>query len=292
MAEAQVAAPATPAAPQVADTAKGTEGKQESAKPAEQTAEEFEEVAIGSHKGKVSKKLAEQLKNLERGYQAKYQEIAQMRKEYPQQVMQAFKNNPKEFMSRMGIDPVEFAEATLAEKIEMMGLSPEQLELRELKKYREETEKEKAERQKKEQEEKESAEYNQHYEKFQKDFVESWKKTGLTADPYFGQLMAATMLSYSKQGKDLTPDEAAVIVKDRWTEQARGILSTLDVEQLKSILGDELLKKVREYEIAKVTGKAPGAPKSKEPAKTAVTQKKPMNELEWREQMKNLADNV
>jgi hypothetical protein len=253
--------------------------------------DDMEEIALGSVKGKIPRAMAKAIKEYERGFHSKAQEAAKLKRDLDGYE----KADVREILKRKNIDAYEFSEATLAEKLEMLQMSPEQKRLREyeakLKGY-EEQEK----RAKDEAEKVELTRREQHAQgELDKEVGKAFQDSGLPKHPYFIQQIAAVMLAAGKQGFDLSAEAAAVKVKERFNAHLQQVLESLDDDGLQKYLGDRNLKRLREAEIRRVTGNtAPTAnstqrPGDAKPSATRVNQpKKPMNEREYREHIAKL----
>jgi hypothetical protein len=299
MSDVAAAAPAaaaseTPAAATTGaqgDTNQAAGGKDSAAK-AKAVAEQMEELTIGSVKAKVPASVAKAIKELERGAQGKMQEAAQAKKQ-AQEFVKWAASSPKDFLRKTGIDPYDFAEATLAEKIKLMQETPEQKEARELREENKRYKESEKERQDREAKERQDREFTEASQKFNQEFVEAWQNSGLPPDKYFGQLMAAEILSHNKKtGEHLSPKEAASKIKARFQTQARGIFDNATPEAIVEVLGDAIVKKLREHELKKVSTAAPTPNSSARPGHAPATESKkpnkPMNEEQWREYMAKL----
>lgn len=292
----------------------GTAGKEQVSQAAKKTQaspapseSEFEEVALGSTKGKASKEIAQTIKALEKGFQSKSQELAQKNK-----LMSLAKENPKEFFKQTGVDAYEFAEKLLAEKYEQMQMSPEQRELMELKA-------EKAQREQQEQASKqeilseikkfvqlpEGAEkaskeelvqflnhQKQTYQKVQNqietEFVEALKAENLPAKEARYLLAKASfeMSSALKQGKSLTPKQAIAKVKGEFIGSTRELFGAMSDEQLHQALEDGLFDRIQKFQLNRLTASAASKfgtqNQGQAQASTPPVKQKPMNEIEWR----------
>lgn len=277
------------------------------AKPAVKAEDDNEEVHLGSFKGKVPKGLAAEIKNYVRGSQVKMREFAQMQKlaqTDPAAFIKAHgvsaKENPKlakQVLESMGLDPYDFSEMTLAEKLEQLSLSPEQKRLRELEAFKAEKENEEKTKAEKERADKESKLEAEQSQTIRQELVEAWKDSGLPPHRYFGGMIAAQMLSHQQQnhkreenGLDplppLSAKQAAAKVKADFISHVREVLSAMDPQGILGLLG-ETMTKVREYDIQRVSSqdskngtsqKRTGAPVSVQ----SNTNKKPMSEQEFR----------
>jgi len=262
---------------------------QQKAKPQSQEAsgsDDFEEVRVGSHTMKVSKADAKVIKSLERGFHAKSQEAAGAKRQL-QEAETLAKSDRKGFLKKYGIDPEEFAEMTLAEKLEEMELSPEQKELRDLKRWKAEQEQTQKEAEEQARQEQIQAEEQKMSQSLRTEMFQAWQESGLPPHPYFGKRMAATMMAAKAQGEDLSWSDAAAIVKEDFGSNARAVLEQLDGQAIQTLLGDKILKTIRDFEVARVTGqsapKQPSADQNTRPGQKPASQQKPaMSEREWR----------
>jgi hypothetical protein len=257
--------------------------------------DEYEEIKIGSASGKVPKALAKTIKDLERGVKAKFQEASQVQKRMAQ-IEEAIKSNPRAVLKHYGVDPEEFAEATLAEKIEMLTMSPEQKRLKELeeenKRYKEYEQKSK-EQQEKEKYAKEEADHRQSIDL---EIADAWKdvKDELPADTYYVKQIAAlmrdsTMMAMNKQiERPLTAKQAAAIVKQRFENTIPSIITKLSPERMMKLIGEQNFSRMREWDLNRITDKAAPTPNShpRPDAKSTSVRKEaspkgPMSEDQW-----------
>lgn len=282
--QAQPAAQPTKSTPQ-GQAAPKADPKATQAAPAE----EFEEIKLGGAQGKVPKQLATAIKELERGMQARFQEAATIKKQF-NDFAQAAKANPDLFFKQFGVDPDQYTQARLAQKLQREMMSPDQRKSLELE---EENRRLKADNETRAQQEKvqrERVEYEQADRQNKTQMLDSWKKSGLPEDPRFLSWMAATMRAAVLQQKPLTWDQVADIVKrDYWAHSKRTV-SSLTPQQLEEYLGPDALKKWREFDVARVanpTAQASNSPGQGRPAAKAASQsknaKKPaLTESQWK----------
>lgn len=273
-------------------------------KGSEAEAEGHEEIRLGGKAYKLPKDVAKAVKDYERGVQKKFQSVSQEQKQYAQQLEarfeQAFKQNPRAMFERYGMDAREFSEMTLAEQIELMQMSPEQKELRELRAERERNQMTAKQQQEADARAAEQAKENDMRQAMDTEFAEAWKESGLPADTYYVRQIAAVvadsmrLVQRGDMRRPLTAKAAASIVKERFESHVSGISSKLPPEALYKLIGPENFNRLREWDVARVTGsQAPAS--QKRPADQAAsgsTRKSPLvfhNEHEWREHMDKLA---
>lgn len=250
-------------------------------------------------------KVRDALKKAElgEGAQSKMQQAAQLRQQ-AEQIIRFARANPKEFFKQTGVDPYEFAEATLAEKYEMMQMSPEQKRLMELeKKNKDYEDREKQMREEREKHERSQTEHKLRGE-IENEIVEAWKESGLPRHKYFAARIAAEMGSSLAQKKAGVIDqacsakEAAANVKAQVVSELQDIVlqvAKTDPAAAQQLLGNELMKILRDYDVKRVTGSGqatqfgnqrPGTQPASEKSKNSG--KQPMSEKEWDKYFKGL----
>lgn len=246
-------------------------------------------VKVNGETRDVTVKELLKLQQLEKASQSKMQ-AASKKEQEAMNWLRLAETNPAEFLRKRGIDPDEFAESTLAEKFELMKMSPEQKRLREL----EQKEKEWAEREKNEKDAKEKEEYSraelQELNALDKEFGEALSESGIKKpSKYTVAQIAARMLSASRQNKSLTVKEAAASVVAERRESLLEELDSMDGETLHEWLGKGNQKKFRDFDVERVSGKQTSLKQQSPGAKPASGAKKAFqSEQEWRAHMDEL----
>lgn len=127
-------------------------------------------------------------------------------------------------------------------------------------------------------------EFTQGVDNFANELLEAWQAQGLPRQKEFGQWMAQVMMDHQKRtGESLQPSEAAAKVKARFLKSTQSLLSQMDAKAIQETLGEEILKKLRDYDVSRVTQSGPqfGVPNDQAPQ--AVNEpKKYLNQVEWR----------
>jgi len=201
-----------------------------------------------------------------------------------QELVAYAKTNPRDFFERIGVDPYEFSQMTLTEKVKALEMTPEQKKLaeyeNELKKYKEQEKK----NQEKEQLSKREIEYQKAAQSLDNELVQAFEKSGLPRNKFFFMqacaLMNNDLVRYEQEMQEhgysdkepLNAMDALAIVKESFPLLLREALSVQDLNQVRQILGDELLTKLREDDINRVQNKVadkkpskPNQPKKDEP---------------------------
>lgn len=112
----------------------------------------------------------------------------------------------------------------------------------------------------------------------------AWEKHGLPKQKEMGQWMAQVMSDYNKRtGETLQPDRAAAIVKARFLNSTKSLLSQMDAKAIHETLGEDVIKKLREYDIEQVRSSGPQFGKQENsPAPAASEERKTINQFEFR----------
>lgn len=280
-------------------------------------------IKVNGQTRKVSVKEALKQAELGVGAQQRMQEAAKERKE-AQRLAHLAKTDPDKYLAEIGQDPDQYAERRLVSKYERMAMTPEQREHMEtkerLKNY------EQAETQTKQGMinelkgilndvpdglEKLSKEelyghvqrakhiYGEQIQNIEKEFIDAWQATGLPKSPIFGQwtasLMHASQVQKNAGQRDqaLQAKEAAGIVKETFMNAVREITGTMDAEALHQLFGQDTLKKLREFDVQRVTGTkpVPSLEQSNRPAQRAAStnsKTKTVNESGWKAAFANI----
>jgi hypothetical protein len=284
------------------------------------------EVKIGATKVRLNKDAAKAVKDLERGYQTKAQEAAKAT-QFARQLTQFAKDNPKDFLRQTGQDPYEFAEMTLAEKLETLNLSPEQKRMTEVEKRAQDAEQKLRAREAQDEARNLSARETQAIQSLDREIGEAWKESGLPPTRHLGSKIAFEMMrnekirssERQKYGESQTPvlsarDAAANVKKEFEMETStavsklgpdahegpiadayRKLLSGLDSQTILKFLGSNVVKKLRNFDVASaISGSQPnssaGRPGQNWSASGKQEQKSnQMSESEYREYFARLA---
>lgn len=168
------------------------------------------------------------------------------------QIGKEFEENPESMLARLGPKGREIAEKFLLSQIKDEMLTPEEKELRELKKYKESTEAEKAkmrEAQEKEASAKREAEIANTY---QAKFIAALEQSGLPKSPDMVKRMAQMEKKNLEYGLDLTPKELAEEVKKELINLVKFVAGDADGDQLINIFGEDISKKIRKSDLKKL----------------------------------------
>lgn len=231
---------------------------------------------------------------LQEATEQKYQKVkqsaaeAQAYKAQLQQLATVAKTDPKRFFQELGVDPYEFAEATLTEKLKLMEMSPEARELQEVKQKL--AQKEQSERElKKKHEENEKTQSEQKYASIvDKEIADALRESGLPKTKYYATRIPYIMMRSIQQarGGDTEPmnaKQAAEIVKKEFLSEAQELLTGMDINQIRELLGDKV-KALREDDVKRFQNQGAEKPKdSSTPTRNQKKDKPAFTQKEWEE---------
>lgn len=127
-------------------------------------------------------------------------------------------------------------------------------------------------------------EFQQGIDNLSNELLSAWEQSGLPRQKEFGQWMAQVMSDYQKRtGQSLQPADAAARVKARFLDSTRGLLSQMDAKAIQETLGEEIVEKLRKYDVERVSNSSPQLNTNNDQAVPAVNEpKKTMNQFEFR----------
>jgi hypothetical protein len=121
----------------------------------------------------------------------------------------------------------------------------------------------------------------------EREFVDAWKSTGLPKTPFIGARMAFLAKNgKNENGEPLQISEAAGRVKEAYVNDLREFVSNLDAQAIHDTLGKEIIQKLRDFDVQRVTGQAASQPiQNQSPGGKPASEKKYLNQIEWRKAM-------
>lgn len=164
------------------------------------------------------------------------------------------KENPKEFLAKTGLDPKKFAYDEVAEDLKNKLRDPREVELEAAQKRLKEYETKEADAKKKAQEEKLSRESKAFEQKLHSEMIEALEafpelpKNGYTV----ASLARAIDTVREKTGILLSAKEVAPKVVQDLRNSLKGVVKGASAEQLIELIGEEGMKAIRAYDIAKL----------------------------------------
>lgn len=234
--------------------------------------QEFEEEIDLSDEEAIKRHL-----QMSKAAQKRMSEAAKARRE-AEQFIHTLKTNPRKVLTdpNLGVDFRKLAEEYLAEQLEAEMLTPEQRRLREVEaklREREEQDKARAEEEQAKQLEQLRAQYAQDYDKT---ISEALQTEGLPKTPKTVKRMAELMYKNLDMGLELEPKQLVSIVREDYINEIKELFSSADGETLLKLLGDDVAKKIRKTDLARLKTKPletkrPSAPAQPEPSQKRVS---------------------
>lgn len=182
-----------------------------------------------------------------------FEDAAKARKEAEEKLAKI--KDPRELrkiLQEAGVDFRKVSEEYLFEQLEEDNLTPEQKELRELKRFKEEQERLAQERaQQEEQARLQAAEehYTQHYDN---QIVKALEASALPRSPGVIRRVAQHMLTALESDIDLDPADAIEMVRADYATDIKSVLGGLNENDLLQLLGDDVAGKIRKADLARV----------------------------------------
>lgn len=182
---------------------------------------------------------------------------------------------------RLGLDPKAKREALeryyKQNYIDPEIMTPEQRRIAELENERKTWQQKEQERLQKEEQEKSQQIERYHAEQYQKMFIDALSKGGLPNEGPAGaacvRRMADLMAKNVAMGLDLTPDHLAQLVREDYVGEHKSLYSNLEGDALLSLMGEEVVNKIRKADLARLKAGIPTVPKT--PIDTAKADQKP-----------------
>lgn len=276
----------------------------ESSKPAkrkisqEQLDDEVE-LKINGKVERMSLKEALNLVSLGKASHQKFEEASKKEKELSQKIklLELAEKNPREYYRQTGKMPdlEKLAEDILAEKYKRQAMSEEQrraLDLEEEnKKLKEEFENQEKQRQAQIFQQIEQ----QEIQRLDQEIGEAWKESGLPNDPYFATQIVYLMKASRNSQNPLTAKQAASIVSNKIQGDLSQMIEKMDAQSVLKLFGEKALKKVREFDIGRLSqagNSRPDSQMTKETRSAKAVPPKVMGQLEYKEYMEKLKNQL
>lgn len=188
------------------------------------------------------------------GAHEKFEQAAKTRKQ-AEDVLEILQKNPAEALSKLGFDVRKLAEDFLAQKIQEEMLTPEQRKVKEMETELQRYKTEKEEFEKQQREVQISTLQVQYEADIQQKIIGAIDAHKLPKNPKTIARFAEYMLQGVENGVDYDPKDLAPRIRRDLEEEHRHMYRDSGVEEILKILGEDTLKKIRQYELQKVKGK-------------------------------------
>jgi len=187
----------------------------------------------------------------------------------------------------IGLDPEKIAEDLIYEKIQREQMTPEQKEAAELKARLMRLEDEKKAQEQEAQTQQMKALEEKYTNDYQSKIISTLEKAGLPKNRRTVARMANYMLAGLQEGVELDPSDVIELVRKDYLEDIQGLFGQLEGDKLLEVLGEDVAKKIRATDLARIKGKAKDPQAKNEPP--PKVEKKKMTKEDWREYMERQA---
>lgn len=237
------------------------------------------------------------IEELKRGYQRddsklkaaqrRFQEAAKIKKQTEAFLAMA-KTNPGEALKRLGVNVDEFINAHVNNLVEQARMSPEEAQRRQLEAELQRYKQAEQAKLQEEQERLNNAEFEKVAQDYSQKIMTALESVNIPKTPESGRRVAQYMLQAHQRKIDLSPQEAAQLVREDYLNDMKALLTGASDESLLELLGEDVAKKIVKTNLAKHQAKTQGASKpivNKQPVEKKDEPPKVFDRAAWRESL-------
>ncbi len=208
---------------------------------------------------------------------------AKQQEKLVKEIAEMIQTNPFELLKRAGYDPRQLAEEYLTQAIEEDMLPENEKELRRVRQEKEELERQyKEELTRREQEQMDVA-IQQAQQEISNNIIDALENSSLPKSPEVVKRIANYMLIAEQKGINVNPKQVIPLVEEDFRNLNSQILRSLDPTKRISYIGEDLLKQIRQDDLARLktsqSQSSQSVPKSKQPTNKKITKE------EWRKEL-------
>ena len=208
---------------------------------------------------------------------------ARQQEKLVKEISEMIQTNPFELLKRAGYDPRQLAEEYLTQAIEEDMLPENEKELRRVRQEKEELERQyKEELTRREQEQMDVA-IQQAQQEISNNIIDALESSSLPKSPEVVKRIANYMLIAEQKGINVNPKQVIPLVEEDFRNLNAQILKSLDPTKRISYIGEDLLKQIRQDDLARLktsqSQSSQSVPKSKQPSNKKITKE------EWRKEL-------
>ncbi len=208
---------------------------------------------------------------------------ARQQEKLVKEIAEMIQTNPWQLLQRAGYDPRQLAEEYLTQAIEEDMLPENEKELRRVRQEKEELERQyKEELTRREQEQMQVA-IQQAQQEISNSIIEALESSSLPKSPEVVKRIANYMLIAEQKGINVNPKQVIPLVEEDFRNLNAQILKSLDPTKRISYIGEDLLKQIRQDDLARLktsqSQTSQSAPKPRQSANKKITKE------EWRKEL-------
>jgi hypothetical protein len=276
-----------------------TAATQEAVRQAAEDARKFK-LKINGQEREYSEAEVIRRAQLAEAAQTKFEEAAQMRKQV-ESLVQALKADPMSVLTapELGINFRELAENYLAKELQREMMPKEQRELEELREWKKQQTEAQEAAKKQQMTAAQQAEFQRVQaaaaKKYDTEISEVLQKSNLPKNAESVKRIASMLKSALEKGVELDVQTVVDFVRDGYTSELQTMTKDLDGEPLVKFLGEDIIKKLRKYDLAQIKAKMAGQqvqpPQSQPEPHTSAPkeEKKFLKPHEWLEEARKRA---
>jgi hypothetical protein len=200
---------------------------------------------------------------------------ARQQEKLVKEIAEMIQTNPFELLKRAGYDPRQLAEEYLTQAIEEDMLPENEKELRKVRYEKEELERQyKEELSRREQEQMDVA-IQQAQQEISNNIIDALENSSLPKSPEVVKRIANYMLIAEQKGINVNPKQVIPLVEEDFRNLNSQILRSLDPTKRISYIGEDLLKQIRQDDLARLktsqSQSSQSVPKSKQSSNKKIT---------------------
>ncbi len=208
---------------------------------------------------------------------------ARQQEKLVKEIAEMIQTNPWQLLQRAGYDPRQLAEEYLTQAIEEDMLPENEKELRRVRQEKEELEKQyKEELTRREQEQMQVA-IQQAQQEISNSIIDALESSSLPKSPEVVKRIANYMLIAEQKGINVNPKQVIPLVEEDFRNLNAQILKSLDPTKRISYIGEDLLKQIRQDDLARLkTSQSQASQSTPKPRQSA---NKKITKEEWRKEL-------
>ena len=208
---------------------------------------------------------------------------ARQQEKLVKEIAEMIQTNPWQLLQRAGYDPRQLAEEYLTQAIEEDMLPENEKELRRVRQEKEELERQyKEELTRREQEQMQVA-IQQAQQEISNSIIDALENSSLPKSPEVVKRIANYMLIAEQKGINVNPKQVIPLVEEDFRNLNAQILKSLDPTKRISYIGEDLLKQIRQDDLARLkTSQSQASQSTPKPRQSA---NKKITKEEWRKEL-------
>lgn len=208
---------------------------------------------------------------------------ARQQEKLVKEIAEMIQTNPWQLLQRAGYDPRQLAEEYLTQAIEEDMLPENEKELRRVRQEKEELERQYKEELTRREQEQMNVAIQQAQQEISNNIIDALESSSLPKSPEVVKRIANYMLIAEQKGINVNPKQVIPLVEEDFRNLNAQILKSLDPTKRISYIGEDLLKQIRQDDLARLktsqSQSSQSVPKSKQPTNKKITKE------EWRREL-------